>query len=439
MVLNTLNTPEANQHGRPRHSSRPPAETHHAPGGHGECGCPNCPRGARAGHRRALAVFQQRRDELASRSVEFVPTALAHSALASRQWVSDELSQAARTVADRADHLAVTGSNRGWRRTAAVSWGGVSVLLVTQVTTAGGAGWTPTRTAGLLAAVVVALSFSLSAYLHRKRGGPLAALTGADNRFSTSLTVASCWALACGYISLVLALLAAVEGPGGLGLTLAKGGGLLTVWALTGLLATLTRRIVAWRVREQRLQKVPARRPRAADLFTDDAGRASFADIQYVSGNLAVALFVLASFAQQPDRLPELPWVSVVLIGASAAVYLASKCTEGGRPVIMSVVRAREIGGLDSPLRTGDDIEIRGTGFVPPGAGSPDHLARLVVRIGAVYAHVPLVPVSGGFRNPADTVLTLPLPADVEPGGTEIQVITATGTETNRYPVEVVD
>ncbi|MEU1026429.1 hypothetical protein ABZ366_31020, partial [Streptomyces sp. NPDC005904] len=115
------------------------------------------------------------------------------------------------------------------------------------------------------------------------------------------------------------------------------------------------------------------------------------------------------------------------------------KYSEGGRPVILSVVRAREVGDLDAPIRTGDDIEIRGAGFVPPGAGGADRLARMVVRIGAVHVHVPLVPVPGGFSNPADTTLTVPVPVDVEPGRVDVQVITAAGLETNRVTIDVTD
>jgi hypothetical protein len=103
------------------------------------------------------------------------------------------------------------------------------------------------------------------------------------------------------------------------------------------------------------------------------------------------------------------------------------------------VVRAREAGDLDGPIRTGDDIEIRGAGFVPPGAQGADRLARMVVRVGAVHVHVPLVPVPGGFRNPTDTLLTVPVPADVEPGRVEVQVVTAAGVETNRYAVDVTE
>ena len=76
---------------------------------------------------------------------------------------------------------------------------------------------------------------------------------------------------------------------------------------------------------------------------------------------------------------------------------------------------------------------------MPPGAGAPDRLARLVVRIGAVHVHVPLIPVPGGFANPSDTVLTVPVPAEVEPGQVDVQVVTAAGVETNRCRIEVTD
>jgi hypothetical protein len=103
------------------------------------------------------------------------------------------------------------------------------------------------------------------------------------------------------------------------------------------------------------------------------------------------------------------------------------------------VVRAREAGDLDAPIRTGDDIEIRGAGFVPPGAQGADRLSRMVVRIGSVNVHVPLVPVSGGFSNPTDTVLTVPVPVDVEAGQVQVQVVTAAGLETNQRVIDVTD
>jgi hypothetical protein len=197
--------------------------------------------------------------------------------------------------------------------------------------------------------------------------------------------------------------------------------------------------VVGLRILGQRLQKVRADRPRAADLLTDDAGRGAFADIQYVMISTVAVLFAAVRLARRPDQLPDLPWGLAVVVLVSAATYLAGKYAEGGRPVILSVVRAREAGDLDAPIRTGDDIEIRGAGFVPPGAQGAARLSRMVVRIGAVNVHVPLVPVAGGFGNPTDAVLTVPVPADVEPGRVEVQVVTAAGVETNRYAIDVTD
>lgn len=77
-------------------------------------------RGAR-GHRRAVAAFLARRDELASG--QGLPAAVAHSASASRQWVSDELTQSADLVAERGRVDGEAWLGRLWRRTAYAVWG----------------------------------------------------------------------------------------------------------------------------------------------------------------------------------------------------------------------------------------------------------------------------------------------------------------------------
>ncbi|CAM5504220.1 Membrane protein OS=Streptomyces viridochromogenes OX=1938 GN=ACM01_43035 PE=4 SV=1 [Streptomyces viridochromogenes] len=407
----------------------------------GGCTCGDCPHGARAGHRRAVAEFLLKRDEFAAG--QGLPAAVAHSASASRQWVSEELTQSAEEVAERGRAEGEAWLGRLWWRTARVVWGLVVALLLAQALTAVGAGWTPARTAGLLAAVVTAVALTAASWFHRARGGALAPVIGEDNRLSTSRAVAGAWVLFVAYAVLVLAgRLAAASGHAERdalieGLELRRGAGVVTVLAVVCAIAVLVRRVVGVRVLGQRLQKVPADRPRAADLLTDDSGRGTFADIQYVVIGAVALLFAAVRLRRLPDQLPDLPWGLAVVVLISAATYLAGKYAEGGRPVILSVVRAREAGDLDAPIRTGDDIEIRGAGFVPPGAQRADRLARMVVRIGAVHVHVPLVPVSGGFSNPTDTVLTVPVPADVEPGRVEVQVVTAAGVETNRYAIDV--
>ncbi|MER5179561.1 hypothetical protein ABT009_14525 [Streptomyces sp. NPDC002896] len=409
----------------------------------GGCACGDCPHGAREGHRRAVAAFLAKRDELAAG--QGLPAAVAHSAGASRQWVSDELTQSADLVAERSRAEGGAWLARLWRRTLVVVWVAVAVLLLVQALTAIGAGWTAARTAGLLAALVAAALLSGAGYAHRARGGVLAPVIGEDNRLSTSRAVAASWVLFVVFAVLVLAgELAAASGRRErdeliAGLELARGAGVVTVVAVVCVVAVLVRRVVALRVLGQRLQKVRADRPRAADLLTDDAGRGSFADTQYVLVSAVAVIFAAVRLARRPEQLPDLPWGLALLVLVSAATYLAGKYAEGGRPVILSVVRAREAGDLDAPIRTGDDIEIRGAGFVPPGAGTADRLARMVVRIGTVHAHVPLVPVPGGFTNPTDAVLTVPVPVDVEPGRVEVQVITAAGVETNPCVIDVVD
>ncbi|QIY77181.1 hypothetical protein HEP84_31065 [Streptomyces sp. RLB1-33] len=409
----------------------------------GGCTCGDCPHGAREGHRRAVAAFLTKRDELASG--QGLPAAVAHSASASRQWVSDELTQSADLVAERGRVDGEAWLGRLWRRTAYAVWGAVLTLLIVQALTAIGAGWTAARTAGLLAALVVAAGLTGAGYLHRARGGALAPVVGEDNRLSTSRAMAAGWVLFVVYAVLVLVgQLAAASAHGKrddliAGLELARGAGVVTVVAVVCAIAVLVRRVVGLRVLGQRLQKVRADRPRAADLLTDDSGRGSFADIQYVVIGAVALVFAAVRLARRPEQLPDLPWGLALLVLVSAATYLAGKYAEGGRPVILSVVRSREAGDLDAPIRTGDDIEIRGAGFVPPGAQSADRLSRMVVRIGAVHVHVPLVPVPGGFSNPTDAVLTVPVPVDVEPGRVEVQVVTAAGVETNRCQIEVTD
>lgn len=405
--------------------------------------CGECGPGSRDGHRRAVAEFLAKRDGFAAG--EGLPAAVAHSAGASRQWVSDELTQSARVLAECGREAGQAWPGAVWRATVAIVWGGVAALALAESSTAIGTGWTAARTAGLIAAVAAAVLLTGAARLHRARGGLLAPVVGEDNRLSTSRAVAAAWVLLVVFAVLVLALrLAAASGPGDRdavldGLKLGRGAGLLTVVALVCTIAVVVRRVVVVRIAGQRLQKVRAERPRAADLLTDDAGRGSFSDVQYVLVSAVAVVFAGVRLTRRPEQLPDLPWALALLVAVSALTYFAGKYAEGGRPVVLSVVRAREAGDLDAPIRTGDDIEIRGAGFVPPGAGTPDRLARMVVRIGAVHVHVPLIPVTGGFANPSDTLLTVPVPVDVEPGRVEVRVVTAAGVETNRISIDVTD
>lgn len=441
----TVETGTTQQQDAPGGPPRPePPASGAAPRAHARyCACADCPHGAPARHRRAQAEFAVRRDELAAG--RGVPEGVAQSPGASRQWISDELTLAARTVAERGREAGGAWLARLARRTVLVLWSAVGLLLLGQLVTALDGGWTLTRSAALLAAVVPAGLLTAAARLHRGGGGMFAPLLGADNRLSTSRTVAAAWLLLAAYAGLLLAgLLAGTSDAAARerlldGLTLASAAGLLTALGATLAAAVWVRHTVARRVRRFAMQKVRAARPRAADLLTDDAGRGSFTDLVYVLVNTVALVFAAVALARSPHELPALPWPLVVLVGLATLAYLVGKYTEGGRPVILSVVRAREPGDLHAPVRPGDDIEIRGSGFVPAGAQDAELLARTVVRIGAVHVPVPLVPVPGGFSNPTDQLLTVPVPAEVDAGTVDVRVITASGTESGRYPLTVAD
>ncbi|RMI29580.1 hypothetical protein EBN88_27365 [Streptomyces triticirhizae] len=410
-----------------------------------DCSCGDCPASAAAALRRAEEALAELRDRLAAG--EGIPQGLAHSPEASRQWISDELTEAAREVAVRA-------TAHGRFRLAALAdrallamWALVGALLLGQLATAllGDQGWTLARTTALLSAATVAGLLTPVGRAHRERGGLLAPLVGEDNRLSTSRAVAAGWLLLSGVTVLMLAFTLAGLGDGGEraalldGLEPARAGGLLTAVALACAVTVWVRHTVATRVRGFRMQKVRAVVPRPADLLTDDGGRGSFPDVQYLLVNAAALTLVGVRLARGPRELPDLPWGVALLLGVSALTYLAAKYTEGARPVIQSVVRVREPGTVVAPIRQGDELEIRGSGFVPAGADSAERLAETVVRIGGLTVPVPLVPTRGGFDNPHDDRLVVRVPAEVEPGRVEVRVITAAGTESGRYRVTVAD
>ncbi|MFF9868386.1 hypothetical protein ACF1G0_23805 [Streptomyces sp. NPDC013953] len=385
------------------------------------CGC--CTHEAREEHRRAVAAFGARRDELAAG--RGIPDG------ASRRWVSDELARSAQVVTERVPALREAWLHSVRRRTLCVVWGAVALMVLGQAAAAwtGDAGWTAARVTAAAAAAVMGVLLTGAAHLHRAHGGLLAPLIGEDNRLSTSRAVAAAWVLLAAFALLLLAAHGTVR-P-------ARGAALPAVLAVVCAVVVAVRKVVSARIAAQRLQKVRAERPRAADLLCDDAGRASLADAQYVAVSALALLFTAVRLVRHPDRLPQLPWALTALVALSAVTYVTAKCAEGVRPVILSVVRAQGAGIADAPIRPGDDIEIRGAGFVPPGAASPGHLTRVVVRIGAVHVQVPLVPSPGGFASPTDTTLTVTVPREVAPGWTDVQVVTASGAVTNRMVIDV--
>lgn len=70
-----------------------------------------------------------------------LPGGVAQSVSASRQWVSDELTESARTVADRSREAGDAWLHALWLRTLTAVWGGVALLVIGEAATAIGAGF----------------------------------------------------------------------------------------------------------------------------------------------------------------------------------------------------------------------------------------------------------------------------------------------------------
>ncbi|WTW97013.1 hypothetical protein OG216_28265 [Streptomycetaceae bacterium NBC_01309] len=403
---------------------------------------PDCHCVVREEYRRAHEGFAEARRALARR--EGVPSVVAPSEPATRQWIDDELrSRSLELAVKRRAHgraaLRLLGN-----RTVAFLWGTVVVLLVVEALTAIGTGWTVTRTAALSAAVVSTGVLTGVAYWARAGAGLYAPVRGLDGRLSTSKAVAGLWAVALTYTFAFFAvrLAAASDGDDRSDLLDSLGSvsaDQIALFAAPLFAAVLVRRVVGDKVGRRVLQKPHSDRGRLRDLATDDSGRSSLTDAQYVLVNLVAVGFVVVGLARDPGALPDIPATLVALAMVSVAVYVVAKLVENNRPVILSVVRVHVPGNLDTAVRQGDDIEIRGTNLVAAGAQDPDQLARVVVRFGAVHVYAPLVPTETGFANPCDAVLVVPIPVDVDPGRVELCVVTASGVESNPYEIEIAD
>ncbi len=391
---------------------------------------------------RELAQFVERCRELADG--DGVPGALAHSEAAAKRWVSDELTRRAGRLAavcrqENAAWIALVG-----RQAMRAAWWLLAAVLVIDLTTLPlSAGWTMPRTASPLAFLAFAGLFTLLSLVHSDIGGVLCFLVGVDGRLSLPRTLAVLWGasfftafvyfgvedIAAGSPQERAQIAAAISHPH---------------WEYLALLVTpvvvaaVSGVVSAARMRRRAAPYLPGQRSQLRDLLVEDSGLGSLAAAVWLPANLAAVLFLVVGLAKNPYDLPRLPAAVVAVALGAAALYLGVKLAEVRRPVLVSVVRVRTPGEPDGPIRQGDEIEIRGLGFVPPAARAPDQLARIVVKLGPIHIHVPLVPDGeGGFANPTDTPVTVPIPYEAEPGPWTVRVVTASGLETSDYPLDI--
>jgi hypothetical protein len=393
-------------------------------------------------YERELAEFAERCREYAQN--EGVPAALSHSETGARQWISDELSRRAQRLA-----VAARAENSAWlalagRWTMRGSWGLAVLVAVIDLATAPIAGsWTLPRTAVLFAFAALALLVTGLSLVHSEVGGLLCFMVGADGRLSPAKALGLLWgaALTTALVYFAVEDFAAATSAERSDINAAISH---PRWAYLALLAApilvsvVTNAVAAARMRRRSVPYLPGQRSQLRDLVLDETGFGSLASAVWLPSYAAAVIFLIAGLAKNPYQLPALPATVVWISLASAVLYAAVRLVESRQPVLVSVVRVRPPGGLDGPIRQGDEIEIRGLGFVPPAAEAPDQLARIVVKLGPIHIHVPLVPgIESGFTNPTDNSVTVPIPYDVDPGPWTVRVVTASGLETDDYALDI--
>jgi hypothetical protein len=398
--------------------------------------------GARQEYERELAEFAERCREFAQN--EGVPAALSHSESGARQWISDELSRRAQRLA-----VAARAENSAWlalvgRWTMRGSWILAALVIVIDVATLPVSGsWTLPHTAVLFAFAALAVLFTGLSLVHSEVGGVLCFMVGADGRLSPAKALGLLWGAA---LSTALVYFAVEDFAAG---TSSERSDIsaavshprweyLLLLAMPILVSVVTNTVAAMRMRRRAVPYLPGQRSQLRDLVLDETGFGSLASAVWLPSYLAAILFLIAGLAKNPYELPAIPATVVWISLAAAVLYAVVRLVEARQPVLVSVVRVRPAGGLDGPIRQGDEIEIRGLGFVPPAAAEPDQLARIVVKLGPIHIHVPLVPgTEGGFSNPTDSSVTVPVPYDVDPGPWTVRVVTAAGLETDDYALDI--
>ncbi len=206
------------------------------------------------------------------------------------------------------------------------------VLLLPQVARAGGAVVPSSSSHETAEAVrwgfVIALAAELIVgYLLKK--DVLKVIVGADNRISTSKTIAATWTFIVGAALLALVYADLLNHPDALEAT--NTGGRVGQYALLfgGPLgaAILSKAIVVNQVNEAPNAKTTAPSPQLSDLIANDEKETDLGDLQYVLFNAVALVFVLGTMLihEPAGGLPHIPDVLLGLTSVAAAGYVGKK------------------------------------------------------------------------------------------------------------------
>lgn len=205
-------------------------------------------------------------------------------------------------------------------------------------------------------AALGAVNVGLLLLSHSVKGAAAGRLTtGADNRFSTSKTIAAAWTLVVAWMVIAEAFIAAFPAhpPATFSGLLASASDLYFVFlGAPYAAAAFAKASTQSKIARGTLTKAPGN-PSVTDLITDDSGNVDLYDFQYVLFNILALVIVIVSFAASPGKgLPDIPAFLAILTGGSALAYTANKVTATDVPQITSV--------MPPIARIGDIITITG-------------------------------------------------------------------------------
>jgi hypothetical protein len=225
-------------------------------------------------------------------------------------------------------HYASVDVNAMMKGTAAVSY--VPEMAFAAVLTVG-------------AAVVVALLWTRG---RRTANGGL--ITGADNRYSTSKTIAVAWTVIVAWMVVAEAFVAAFpqNPPNTFSGLLASASDLYFIFLGGPFAAAAFAKVsVQSKIVQGKLTKIPGT-PSASDLISDDNGNPDMYDFQYVLFNIVALIIIGITFWVHPDKgLPDIPSFLAVLTGGSALTYTVNKAIAADVPQSQSHQQLDRHGG----------------------------------------------------------------------------------------------
>ena len=301
-----------------------------------------------------------------------------------------------------------------------------------------------TRRAFGWAALIVFGFYAGLGILRWRDGGVLSFIRGKDGRLSTSLLQVGLWTIGVSSALVYFIFLAFYSSTPGATFEHALGGDNLPEEYLLLLggpfaAAVIARMTIGSKVADQEVQKVDGN-AKLLDVIADDDEQANLVDAQFLIFNLVALTWFVIDLINTPTVIPKIPELLVGLTSTSAIAYTAAKGVASNRPVVTSVTRYLEEAAAGAgAIRPGDFIEIRGSNFVPEGAGNEESLARIVVKVGDRDVSPRFILDGDEIRSPSNTWIVARVPQTTKAGDVSASVVTAAGIEAEKRDFTVVE